>query len=190
MHYQVFERGWLSSNNILFFDEDGASMVDTGYWTHAAQTLALVDHSLKSEQVKRSPAYTLKRIINTHLHSDHCGGNAALIAAYAGVEVLIPEGEAEAVAGWDETKLSYQATGQECPCFIHTGTLKAGDTLKLGSTHWQLHAAPGHDPQSLILFEPQSRTLISADALWENGCGVILPRATRRAWFFACARYT
>ena len=25
----------------------------------------------------------------------------------------------------------------------------------------------------MILFEPQSRTLISADALWENGFGVI-----------------
>jgi glyoxylase-like metal-dependent hydrolase (beta-lactamase superfamily II) len=175
MHYQIFERGWLSSNNILFFDDDGASLVDTGYCTHVAQTLALVDHTLKSEQVKRGPAYTLKRIINTHLHSDHCGGNAAMIAAYPGVEVLIPEGEAEAVAAWDEAKLSYQATGQECPRFMHTGTLNAGDTLKLGGTQWQLHAAPGHDPQSLILFEPQSRMLISADALWENGCGVIFP---------------
>jgi glyoxylase-like metal-dependent hydrolase (beta-lactamase superfamily II) len=175
MHYQIFERGWLSSNNILFFDEDGASMVDTGYCTHAAQTLALIDHALKSEQVKRGTAYTLKRIINTHLHSDHCGGNAALIATYPGVEVMIPEGEAEAVAAWDEAKLSYDATGQECPRFMHTSTLKAGDTLKLGGASWQVHASPGHDPQSLILFEPQSRTLISADALWENGCGVIFP---------------
>jgi glyoxylase-like metal-dependent hydrolase (beta-lactamase superfamily II) len=175
MHYQIFERGWLSSNNILFFDEDGVSMVDTGYCTHAEQTLALVGNALQKEQLWRGPAYTLKRIINTHLHSDHCGGNAALVAAYLGLEVLIPEGEAEAVAAWDEAKLSYQATGQECSRFMYTSTLKAGDTLTLGGASWQLHAAPGHDPQSLILFAPQSRTLISADALWENGCGVIFP---------------
>jgi glyoxylase-like metal-dependent hydrolase (beta-lactamase superfamily II) len=33
----------------------------------------------------------------------------------------------------------------------------------------------GHDPHSVILFEPVSRVLISADALWERGFGVIFP---------------
>jgi len=27
----------------------------------------------------------------------------------------------------------------------------------------------------MLIFEPQSRTLLSADALWENGLGVIFP---------------
>jgi len=38
-----------------------------------------------------------------------------------------------------------------------------------------VHAAPGHDPHSVILFEPASRTLVSADALWERGFGVVFP---------------
>ncbi len=38
---QVFERGWLSSNNILFIGEQQAALVDSGYLTHAPQTLAL-----------------------------------------------------------------------------------------------------------------------------------------------------
>ena len=38
-----------------------------------------------------------------------------------------------------------------------------------------MHAAPGHDPHSVVLFEPASRILISADALWENGFGVVFP---------------
>ena len=42
---QVFERGWLSSNNILFTGADNAR-VDSGYLTHAPQTLALVHHAL------------------------------------------------------------------------------------------------------------------------------------------------
>ena len=37
----VFERGWLSSNNILLMDSERAALVDTGYCTHAEQTLAL-----------------------------------------------------------------------------------------------------------------------------------------------------
>jgi glyoxylase-like metal-dependent hydrolase (beta-lactamase superfamily II) len=67
---RVFERGWLSANNILFIGRDETTLVDTGYVTHAAQTLALVRHALG--------ARGLDRIVNTHLHSDHCGANAML----------------------------------------------------------------------------------------------------------------
>jgi len=37
---RVFERGWLSANNILFIDDAAgeSALVDTGYVTHAAQT--------------------------------------------------------------------------------------------------------------------------------------------------------
>jgi len=39
---QVLLRGWLSANNIVFAaGEDGATVVDTGYHSQAAQTLAL-----------------------------------------------------------------------------------------------------------------------------------------------------
>ncbi len=39
---RVFERGWLSSNNVLLFDDDSsATLVDTGYVSHRTQTLAL-----------------------------------------------------------------------------------------------------------------------------------------------------
>ena len=44
---RVLERGWLSSNNVLLFDDDGqATIVDTGYVTHRDQTVALVRHAL------------------------------------------------------------------------------------------------------------------------------------------------
>jgi glyoxylase-like metal-dependent hydrolase (beta-lactamase superfamily II) len=53
--------------------------------------------------------------------------------------------------------------------------LQPGTELQLGDGSWQVHAAPGHDPHSVILFEPASRTLVSADALWERGFGVVFP---------------
>lgn len=162
---QIFERGWLSSNNILFIGKERSVLVDTGYCTHAAQTLNLVQYELKDRP--------LDDIVNTHLHSDHCGGNAALQAQYPKVQTSIPSGQAAHVATWDEAQLSYRATGQSCPRFAHQQTLKAGDAIELGDQPWQVHAAPGHDPHSIILFEPQSRTLISADALWQNGFGVV-----------------
>ncbi len=45
--------------------------------------------------------------------------------------------------------------------------------MGLGDQEWAIHAAPGHDVHSVILFESESRTLISADAFWEAGFGVV-----------------
>ena len=163
----VFERGWLSSNNILFVGADETALVDTGYATHADQTLALVESTLGTRP--------LDRILNTHLHSDHCGGNAALQRRYRKIQTDIPPGEASLVERWDERGLSFLATGQTCPRFGFTGLLRPETECVLGDTVWQVHSAPGHDPHSIILFEPVSRTLISADALWENGFGVAFP---------------
>jgi glyoxylase-like metal-dependent hydrolase (beta-lactamase superfamily II) len=163
----VFERGWLSSNNILFRGSGPAALVDSGYCTHAEQTLALVRHELGG-----SP---LGLLLNTHLHSDHCGGNAALQAAYPQLETRIPPGQAEQVRIWDPVALTYAPTGQQCPRFGIDGVLEPGSSIVLADLRWQVHASPGHDPHSVVLFEPQSRTLVSADALWENGFGVVFP---------------
>ena len=165
----IFERGWLSSNNILLHgaESEHATLIDSGYVAHAEQTLALVRHALR-------PGQTLARIVNTHLHSDHCGGNAALQRAF-GVRIVIPPGDADAVARWDENRLTYQLTNQRCERFAFDALLRPGESFTVGHRTWQAHAAPGHDPHSLILFDAHNGTLISADALWENGFGVVFP---------------
>ena len=163
----VFERGWLSSNNILVQGAHSSALIDSGYCTHAEQTLALLDSALQGRP--------LDVLINTHLHSDHCGGNAALQARYPALKTHIPPGHAEYVRVWDAFALSYTPTGQSCPRFGFDAVLQPGNDMRLGDLVWQVHAAPGHDPHSVILFEPQSRTLVSADALWEQGFGVVFP---------------
>jgi len=163
----VLERGWLSANNILLTDPDSATLIDSGYVTHQAQTLALVQNALNGRK--------LDRLVNTHLHSDHCGGNHLLQTHYTQLETWIPPGEAKAVSIWDAAALSYEATGQLCPRFKFEGLLQVGQILRLASLNWEVHAAPGHDPHSVILFEPTHKILISADALWANGFGVVFP---------------
>jgi glyoxylase-like metal-dependent hydrolase (beta-lactamase superfamily II) len=172
---RVFERGWLSSNNVLFIDHTRTALVDTGYATHAPQTLALVRQALGSER-------TLDLIVNTHLHSDHCGGNALLQSNFV-CETLIPQTEADAVREWDEDRLTFRATGQTCERFGFTGTIEPGATLQLGGLDWSVLGAPGHDPHSLMLYCTEERLLISADALWENGFGVIFPELEGESGF-------
>lgn len=166
---KVFERGWLSSNNVLIApqgDEPGAVLVDTGHVAHASQTAALVAHALQGAP--------LARIVNTHLHSDHCGGNATLQRLH-GAPVYTPPGQADAVRRWDVEALTYAPTGQRCERFTLHGTLGPGERLRAGGRDFEVIAAPGHDPESVILFDARHGLLISADALWENGFGVIFP---------------
>jgi glyoxylase-like metal-dependent hydrolase (beta-lactamase superfamily II) len=172
---RVFERGWLSSNNILFLDDDdSASLVDTGYVSHREQTLALVQSALGGRR--------LTRIVNTHLHSDHCGGNAWLQRA-SGARIAIPPGLGDAVKLWDEELLTFRATGQECDRFGHDEVIEPGTTLRLGAGDWQALAAPGHDPHSIMMWSPAERVLISADVLWQHGFGGIFPEIEGESGF-------
>ena len=157
----------MSANNILLIGPNDTAMIDSGYCTHSEQTVLLVNAALGTRE--------LDTLLNTHLHSDHCGGNAALQLKFPELQTHIPPGDAAAVRRWDEDALSYRATGQQCPRFEFQNVLEPGSEKYLGGLRWQVFAAPGHDPHSVILFNPESRALISADALWEKGFGVVFP---------------
>ncbi|MDD5296284.1 MAG: MBL fold metallo-hydrolase [Rhodocyclaceae bacterium] len=160
----VLERGWLSSNNILFLEGDEAALVDSGYVSHGEQTVALLRHALDGRR--------LSRLLNTHSHSDHIGGNAAVKRAF-GCAIAIPSGLDAAVADWDEHALMLTSTAQSAERFQHDLVIEAGDVLDLGGMSWQALAAPGHDMHALMFHCPEKRLLISGDALWQNGFGVI-----------------
>nr|WP_229429291.1 MBL fold metallo-hydrolase [Massilia sp. ST3] len=171
---RVLERGWLSSNSVLLTGPDDTALIDSGYATHADQTLALVRTGLGGRP--------LDLLLNTHLHSDHCGGNALLRAAL-GCRVAIPAADAPKVAAWDEDTLSFRATGQQCPRFAFDATLAPGDSLVLGGLRWDVLAAPGHDPHALLFFCAAEGVLVAGDALWEDGFGVIFPELTGEPGF-------
>ena len=163
---EVLERGWLSSNSIVFDDGGEISIVDTGYVTHAPMLVQLI------EQVRRGRPIT--RIVSTHLHSDHVGGNAALHARWR-PSITIPPGLAAAVRHWDEQRLNFTATGQRCARFDYDSLIDAGTPLRLGGLDWRVLEGGGHDPDMVLLYNDDERILLSADALWEDGFGVIFP---------------
>ncbi|WP_435751149.1 MBL fold metallo-hydrolase [Thauera sp. AutoDN2] len=161
---QVFERGWLSANNVLLFDGDEATLVDSGYLTHAAQTVQLVAGALDGRR--------LARLINTHSHSDHIGGNASLKRAF-GCAITVPEGMARAVAEWDEDALLLSIGAQSGERFRFDATLGAGARFLAGELEWEALAVPGHDMDALAYYNPDRRILISGDALWRDGFGIL-----------------
>ncbi len=158
---RFIERDWLSANMMVFDD----TVIDTGYDTHTAMTMTLVEHAFEG----RAPA----RILNTHLHSDHCGGNAVLQARYPGIRTTIPLLDAPAVEAWNTHELTFSKTQQSCQRFTHTDTLAADTEIELGKLRFRTIATGGHDEAMLCLYCEKEGLLISADALWEDGFGVL-----------------
>ena len=166
----VFVRDWLSANNLLLSGRDGYVLIDTGYVAHAGITAALVEGARGTRGAK------LARIVNTHGHSDHVGGNAALVRRH-GCPVAVPSAEAPKFAAWDGKALLYDYADQRCERFPVDETIDAGSTHVWGDLEWRALAAPGHDSGALVFWNPEHRVLVTGDALWERGFGFVMPRA-------------
>ena len=166
---RVFVRDWLSSNNILLKGREGHVLIDSGYARHAPLTLALL------ATPQGIGAAALARLVNTHCHSDHMGGNAAIKARY-GCPIALPDGEAPLIDAWAEDTLLLAYADQRADRFAYDEVIRAGETHVWGDLEWQALAAPGHDMGALVFFNPEHRILVSGDALWANGYGFVMPR--------------
>lgn len=178
---QVLERGWLSSNNILFLEGENAALIDSGYVSHAPQTVELVRQAIDGR--------ALTQLINTHSHADHIGGNAALQREF-NCHITVPEGIAQAIETWDETALLLKPAGQVGDRFMHDATLAPGDEFELGGLVWQALPAPGHDMDALVFYCESRRILISGDALWRDGFGIQFPEIMGQAEGLSATRTT
>ena len=164
----VFVRDWVSSNNVLLKGSADAVVIDTGYASHVPLTLAL----LASRQGLDGAMLT--KIVNTHCHSDHMGGNAAIARAYR-CAIAIPTAEAPSIEAWDTKALLLDYADQTADRFVADEMLEPGATYVWGDLEWRALAAPGHDMAALVFYNAKHRIMISGDALWQNGYGLVMP---------------
>lgn len=168
---RVVVRGWLNSNQIVLLGDSGHAVIDSGYATWADETLRLL---ALPDNLGGRP---LHRLINTHCHADHMGGNAALVRRY-GCAVSIPVGEARAVRPWDLKAFMAEYADHAVEPFDYDDTIAPGDRFQAGGLSWEALAAPGHDMNALMYWCEAHGVLITGDALWENGSGVVFPQAS------------
>jgi glyoxylase-like metal-dependent hydrolase (beta-lactamase superfamily II) len=164
----VFVRDWLSANHVVLRSDAGSVVIDSGYDKHVPLLLALIASRAGLD------GRPLAKIVNTHCHSDHIGGNAALRRAY-GCPIAVPAGEAPLIDAWDERTLLYGYADQRAERFTVDETLIPGHTYVWGDLEWRALTAPGHAMGALVFFNDAHRILISGDALWQNGYGIVMP---------------
>ena len=104
-------RGWLNCNQIVLLGAKENVLIDSGYARHAGNTLALL------RKPENLGAKRLHRVINTHCHSDHMGGNAMLAREYR-CRITIPEGEAKHLKPWNPQALWMAYADQYAEKFV------------------------------------------------------------------------
>ncbi|MGZ5060592.1 MAG: MBL fold metallo-hydrolase, partial [Usitatibacter sp.] len=172
----------MNCNQIVMLAPRDNVLVDSGYCTHRERTLELL---ASPGGLDRQP---LERLVNTHCHSDHMGGNAAVASAY-GCRITIPAGEVKHVVPWTPQSAWMEEFDQRADPFHFDDTITAGQAFEGAGLEWEAHAAPGHDMDALMFFDPVNRVLLSGDALWENGMGFVWPEEGANPWI-AAARET
>ena len=145
-------------------------------WDEASMEAAIVDcgalfpqEEAKIEAFVSDNNLKVKYILNTHLHLDHCFGNAWAAERYG----ILPMAHKD-----DETllaRMGEQARMFGLPFEVKTeklgGYLNDNDVLMLGENEIKVIHTPGHSRGGLCFYIPSAGWLISGDSLFEGSIG-------------------
>lgn len=161
-------RGWMHGNVVVINGEQPA-LIDTGYHTDVAPIRAAF-----AQLTGRRLREHLATIALTHTHSDHAGGVQALVAASGAVVRAHPDVK-RMVDAWDTRAMWLDTTGQQLPRFQVDSVLMPGARITLGDIQWRVIHTPGHATGGVSYFWEQEGVLVSGDALWKDGFGILNP---------------
>ncbi len=159
----VIVRGWLHGNTVVLRGKV-PSIMDTGYCTGADDLLGLL--------ADEASLPGLAHIYLTHVHSDHAGGCATL-RRRTGATIHAHADCRKQVEKWSPRALWLEGMGQHMDRFRVHRVLAPGDELETNDLRWQIFATGGHAVGGLSFYEPTHKVLVSGDALWEDGFGVL-----------------
>ncbi len=94
----------------------------------------------------------LKKILNTHHHWDHVGGNRELLEVYPDLDVFGFEGDLNRIPGI-------------------TKKVGDGDLVRLGAEDFRVLFTPGHTSGHISYYNKDSKLLFCGDTLMGAGCG-------------------
>jgi hydroxyacylglutathione hydrolase len=114
------------------------------------------------ERALAEKGWRLTRILNTHWHPDHAGGNLEL-KRRTGCRVVGPRGEAQRIPGLD------QAVGE-------------GDVVRLGTRAARVIEVPGHTAGHIAYWFERDGVAFVGDTLFAMGCGRLFEGSAEQMW--------
>ncbi len=146
---------------------------------HTTRTCALIDPACDTGQLIEMAAdqgLQITHVINTHNHSDHTAGNAAIVAA-TGAKIYIHRLDAAALGKLVNRGFSRLMGGKGSP--PPDVLLEDKDTIKIGTVTLTVIHTPGHTPGGICLYGDNH--LFTGDTLFVGSAGrTDLPGGKRR----------
>ena len=132
-------------------------------------TCALVDPAFETDRIlgeARAGGCKVTHLINTHCHSDHSAGNAAIVKA-TGAKLLIHELDGDRLGKTLNKVFSKVLGGGKSP--RPDILLKGGDIIEIGDSRLTVIHTPGHSPGGICLYGEGH--IITGDTLFVSGIG-------------------
>ncbi len=139
MEYRSFTIGDLMTNCYVIWKGKEAGIIDPGGPVSGIERF-LMEHS-----------FQLQWIINTHGHTDHIAGNAALHQKY-GAPILIHAADREMLTSPTANLSAFMGRSTISPDADRL--LAADDRIALGDEFLQVIVTPGHTPGGISLYTP------------------------------------
>ncbi|UCH24178.1 MAG: MBL fold metallo-hydrolase [Deltaproteobacteria bacterium] len=117
-----------------------------------SMTCALIDPAFDSRRILqdiKKTGYQVIQVINTHCHSDHTAGNAAIIGA-TGAKLLIHRLDAGQLTSLVNRTFAKVLGGKASP--QADILLKDDDEIKIGKVTLRVIHTPGHTPGGISLY--------------------------------------
>lgn len=135
----------------------------------ASKTCALIDPAFETERILGEvgrEGYAVTHVINTHSHSDHTAGNAAIIAA-TDAKLLIHRLDGEALGRMVSGAFSRTMGGKGSP--PPDVLLEDNDIITIGEGQLKVLHTPGHSPGGICLYTPGH--VFTGDTLFVGAVG-------------------
>ncbi len=163
MKIKTFTFNPIMENTYLLIDEESkvCIIIDAGN-VYGREDLLLTNYIEDS-------GLTLRRVLNTHLHLDHCFGNGYL-AKHFGVKPEASQKDEFLLATMKRHIAMFGIDADVEPQPLG-GYLLDGDVIREGSLELHVLEIPGHSPGGLAFYCPNEGVLFSGDSLFQSSIG-------------------
>lgn len=156
--------GYPSSNVVVSSDEPRV-LFDAGFGSDAGR----MADGLSQVGV---PPSSVDLLVNTHVHSDHVGGNSCIQRDHQ-LPIAACRADADDVNAASPEACLAEWLDQPVEQYHVDRPLDPGKTLVAGPAEWQILATPGHTPNHLSFYQPEERVLVIGDAVHADDVGWI-----------------